>query len=101
MTSNGNDLILFRIAASHFLWKMVRKTVAALADVGRGSLKAGAVAALLEPAAAPWEPSAPGSGLFLESVLYPGESLQRPLRAAFPVTDRSPSGESWASMNRR
>jgi tRNA pseudouridine38-40 synthase len=67
-------LILFRVGASHFLWKMVRRLTGALVEVGRGSLSAAAFGSLLEnysrePAA--W--TAPPSGLFLERVLYAGE----------------------------
>ena len=32
------DLICFRIGASHFLWKMVRRITGMLAEVGRGDL---------------------------------------------------------------
>ncbi len=39
----AGDLILFRIGASHFLWKMVRRLVGALVEVGRGRLTAGRV----------------------------------------------------------
>jgi tRNA pseudouridine38-40 synthase len=68
------DLILFRIGAGHFLWKMVRRIVGALAEVGRGKLSASDFESFLErysgmPAA--W--TAPPSGLFLEKVLYPGD----------------------------
>ena len=31
------DLICFRIGASHFLWKMVRRVVGMLVEVGRGN----------------------------------------------------------------
>jgi tRNA pseudouridine38-40 synthase len=67
-------LILFRVGASHFLWKMVRRLVGALVEVGRGNLSIEGVRALLErysnePAA--W--TAPPSGLFLERVLYEGD----------------------------
>ena len=34
----AGDLILIRVVGSHFLWKMVRQIVGALAEVGRGSL---------------------------------------------------------------
>jgi tRNA pseudouridine38-40 synthase len=69
-----DGLILFRVGASHFLWKMVRRLVGALVEVGRGSLSVGGVRALMErysnePAA--W--TAPPSGLFLERVLYEGD----------------------------
>ena len=33
------DLILVRFAASHFLWKMVRRVVGVLVQVGMGTLK--------------------------------------------------------------
>ena len=63
--------IHFRITASHFLWKMVRRLTGALVEVGRGRLDAAAVQRLLatrsgEPAK--W--TAPPSGLFLERVVY-------------------------------
>lgn len=68
-------LVLFRVGASHFLWKMVRRLVGALVEVGRGNLSDEGVRALLEsysngPAA--W--TAPPSGLFLERVLYEGDA---------------------------
>ena len=80
-------LILFRIGASHFLWKMVRRIVGALVEVGRGNVSAEGFAALLgaysnEPAA--W--TAPPSGLFLERVIYEGETPPGALRAAFPLS---------------
>jgi len=67
-------LILFRVGASHFLWKMVRRLVGALVEVGRGNLSVEGAGALMErysnePAA--W--TAPPSGLFLERVLYEGD----------------------------
>jgi tRNA pseudouridine38-40 synthase len=70
-----DGLILFRVGASHFLWKMVRRLVGALVEVGRGNLSVEGVRALLErysnePAA--W--TAPPSGLFLERVLYEGDA---------------------------
>jgi tRNA pseudouridine38-40 synthase len=78
------SLILFRIGASHFLWKMVRRLVGVLVEVGRGRLKVEDVRALLEshsrePAA--W--TAPPSGLFLERVLYKGEPPPEALSPAF------------------
>jgi tRNA pseudouridine38-40 synthase len=68
-------LVLFRVGASHFLWKMVRRLVGALVEVGRGNLSIEGLGALLEnysnePAA--W--TAPPSGLFLERVLYEGDA---------------------------
>jgi tRNA pseudouridine38-40 synthase len=68
------DLIFFRIGASHFLWKMVRRLTGTLLEVGRGRLDAAGVRALLESRSGkPAEWTAPPSGLFLESVAYPGD----------------------------
>jgi tRNA pseudouridine38-40 synthase len=83
----SGDLILFRIGASHFLWKMVRRLAGALVEVGRGHLSANDVRALLEgdsrePAA--W--TAPPSGLFLERVLYRGDAPPVKRGPAFAVT---------------
>ncbi len=82
------DLILFRIAASHFLWKMVRRLVSYLVEVGRGTIKAEALRAMLRADAEPFSPTAPPSGLFLEAILYDGESFDRPLRSIVPVHPR-------------
>ncbi|MEA2489865.1 MAG: tRNA pseudouridine38-40 synthase [Acidobacteriota bacterium] len=84
----AGDLILLRIAASHFLWKMVRKLTASLAEVGRRNLTPEAFAALLRPNATPFQPTAPPSGLFLEAVIYPGETFERPLVPIVPVESR-------------
>ena len=68
------DMVVFRIEASHFLWKMVRRLAGTLAKVGLGEVTVEQFAALIEgqkPAGtdiATW--TAPGSGLFLESVQY-------------------------------
>ncbi|MDL1952301.1 tRNA pseudouridine(38-40) synthase TruA, partial [Acidobacteria bacterium ACD] len=68
------DLLVFRIGASHFLWKMVRRVVGALVEVGTGRLPPDAIAALLSSrSTAPAAWTAPPSGLFLEAVLYPGD----------------------------
>ena len=79
------DLILVRIEASHFLWKMVRKLMACLVEVGRGTLKPQQMAALLDPKAQPFQPTAPPSGLFLEAIAYEGEPFDKPLAAIVPV----------------
>lgn len=78
--ARADDLILFRIEASHFLWKMVRKIVSYLAEVGRGTEKPD-VFAQKEA----WQPTAPPSGLFLERILYPRETFDRPLEPIVPV----------------
>ena len=63
--------IRFRITASHFLWKMVRRLAGSLVEVGRGNLDAAGVSKLLaERSASPAKWTAPPSGLFLEKVRY-------------------------------
>ena len=68
------DLICFRIGASHFLWKMVRRIVGMLAEVGRGNLTYDGFERLLKfQVDATAKFTAPPSGLFLEKVLYKGD----------------------------
>ncbi len=85
--STAGELILVRVVASHFLWKMVRRVVGSLVEVGGGALSLAELSALLDPAKParhqPAETTAPPSGLFLERVLYPGDAE---LGAARPVT---------------
>jgi len=73
-----NHLIFFRIKASHFLWKMVRRIVGMLAEVGRGNLTYDGFARLLKfPSNAPAKYTAPPSGLFLEKVFYKKETEKK------------------------
>jgi tRNA pseudouridine38-40 synthase len=88
LVRNG-DLILFRIAASHFLWKMVRKVTSFLVEVGRGNERG--IESRLGPKGEPWQPTAPPSGLFLEAVTYEGETFERPMKAIVPVESFSRS----------
>jgi tRNA pseudouridine38-40 synthase len=85
------DLILLRIRGSHFVWKMVRRVVGVLAEVGRGSLSVGDVSRFLrEGSDAPARLTAPPSGLFLERVFYEGDRREWPLRPALdPARDRA------------
>ena len=74
MIEAEDDIIQFRIEASHFLWRMVRRIVGCLVKVGKGELKEEAFRRLVDghpnPAldVASW--TAPASGLFLEVVRY-------------------------------
>lgn len=97
------DLILIRVAGSHFIWKMVRRMVGVLAAIGKGEMAVEDINALLTsgnpkkgsppPAGrqvgvgkpTPAELTAPSSGLFLERVFYEGDGRQWPLRPAVPV----------------
>jgi len=68
------DLLVFRIVGSHFLWKMVRRLVGITVEAGKGNLAAAEVEQMLTSfSELPAQLTAPGSGLFLERVLYEGE----------------------------
>jgi tRNA pseudouridine38-40 synthase len=80
------ELVLLRLVASHFLWKMVRRVVGVLAEVGRGSLGPDDAARFLREASdVPARLTAPPSGLFLERVFYEGDARDHPLRAVLAV----------------
>jgi tRNA pseudouridine38-40 synthase len=69
------DLILVAVEGSHFLWKMVRRIVGVLVEIGRGQLEPQAAAQFLITASTmPARLTAPPSGLFLERVLYEDDS---------------------------
>lgn len=69
-------LVLFRVTGSHFLWRMVRRMVGVLVAVGTGHLDRSAVAVLMHGSGElPAQLTAPASGLFLEGVVYPGETF--------------------------
>jgi tRNA pseudouridine38-40 synthase len=84
--ARAGDLILVRIAASHFLWKMVRKLVSFLVEIGRGNETD--IASRLKRNAEPYAPTAPPSGLFLEAIVYEKETFDRPLIPIVPVEPR-------------
>ena len=69
-----DEMIVFRIEASHFLWRMVRRIVGVLVKLGTGQITEADFAQLLAAKCdrrldvAAW--TAPSSGLFLEKVRY-------------------------------
>jgi tRNA pseudouridine38-40 synthase len=82
----SGDLILIRVVGSHFLWKMVRRIVGVLAEVGRGQLPvASAKRFLAERSGIPAKLTAPASGLFLERVIYDGDARDWPMRPAIAL----------------
>lgn len=89
VTAGG--LIVVRLAASHFLWKMVRRVVGTLVQVGAGELDRQGFETLVagKPPKSgrglPAEWTAPPSGLFLERVLYKGDPPLGPVVPAVPV----------------
>jgi tRNA pseudouridine38-40 synthase len=94
--AEDGDLILIRVAGSHFIWKMVRRMVGVLVEIAKGGMAVEEIDRLLsgadEPkgssprsAPTPAELTAPSSGLFLERVFYEGDGRQWPLRPVVPV----------------
>ena len=82
----ADDLILIRVVGSHFLWKMVRRMVGVMVEVGKGALSVAAVDDFLkQPSGMPARLTAPSAGLFLERVFYEGDDTEWPLRPAIPV----------------
>lgn len=101
--AEAGDLVLVRVVASHFLWKMVRRLVGALVEVGAGGLEVERFRALVEMARTPVaerpaEWTAPPSGLFLERILYAGDPPLGALAAPMPVT--SPPAAARAESSR-
>ncbi len=84
----AEGLVLVRVRGSHFLWKMVRRMVGVLAEVGRGKLEPADVERFLrEDSRAPARLTAPPSGLFLERVFYDEEGEREwPLRPVLNLT---------------
>jgi tRNA pseudouridine38-40 synthase len=74
------DLLLIRIQGSHFLWKMVRRIVGVLVEVGKGGLTPEDVVRFLKTKSdEPARLAAPASGLFLERIYYKGDRQSTPL----------------------
>jgi tRNA pseudouridine38-40 synthase len=93
---DDGDLIVVRIAGSHFIWKMVRRLVGVIVEVGRGGLTVDEAAAMLETrSSVAARLTAPASGLFLEQVVYETAGGQKP-----PGDRRQPYGRSLAGGTR-
>lgn len=79
------DLLVVHVEGSHFIWKMVRRLVGVLVEVGRGGMSSDEAAAMLRTSSGlPARLTAPASGLFLERVYYEGDPRDQPVRA--PIT---------------
>jgi tRNA pseudouridine38-40 synthase len=91
--ADDSDLVLLRIEGSHFLWKMVRRIVGVLVEVGRGNLPAGDAAAFLTTSSEmPARLTAPPSGLFLDRVYFAGDPRNAALRPATPLRPSKQAG---------
>jgi tRNA pseudouridine38-40 synthase len=81
------DLVIIVIQGSHFLWKMVRRIVGVLTEVGRGGLTVAAAQSMLTSRSElPARLTAPASGLFLERVFYQGDSRDAVVIPPTPLT---------------
>ena len=94
----AGDLLLVVVEGSHFLWKMVRRMVGVIVEVGRGRLEPGAAAQYLtEESGAPARLTAPPSGLFLARVYYANEphdpAVEPPTPIARAAPMRAPTGQ--------
>jgi len=84
------ELILVRIIGSHFLWKMVRRMIGVLVEIGRGKLSEQDLMKFLQSKSnKPAMYTAPPSGLFLEQVIYKGERLNRDLMPTIHIKSSS------------
>jgi tRNA pseudouridine38-40 synthase len=102
--AEDGDLVLVRVEASHFLWKMVRRLTGALVRVGTARLTVEEFGALLRDGAArsaqvaEW--TAPATGLFLERVRYAGDPELADLAALTPFPPAAPKRPvAWRPMD--
>ena len=79
-------VIVIAVQGSHFLWRMVRRLVGVLVEVGRGDLEPPRAASFLtERSELPARLTAPASGLFLERVFFKGDRVEPIVRAITPI----------------
>lgn len=70
-----DDMILIKIKASHFLWKMVRRIVGILVEIGKGNIKVNNQDDIFKLSGLEVAKfTAPPSGLFLEKIYYQDKS---------------------------
>lgn len=81
------DLILIRIVGSHFIWKMVRRIVGILVEVGRGKKSEKDILFYLNNKSnEPAKFTAPPSGLFLERVIYGDEIISKDFSSIIKIS---------------
>lgn len=85
--AEDGDLLVVRVEGSHFLWKMVRRMVGVMVNVGAGGTTVQQAAMFLhQESGIPAKLTAPAAGLFLERVYYRGETRRPALRGCVEVT---------------
>ena len=68
------DQIAIHITGSHFLWKMVRRMVGVLVELGRGKITMVDIDNMFDSySSLPAKLTAPAAGLYLEHIYYKGE----------------------------
>ena len=83
------DLIVIRITGSHFIWKMVRRIVGVLVEVGRRKKSENDIITYLKnKSSEPAKFTAPPSGLFLEKVYYKDDVLEEGVQTS-PLSVRA------------
>ena len=71
-----DDSIIIHLVGSHFLWKMVRRIIGTLVEVGKKKISADEIELFFtQQSDFPARHTAPANGLFLEHVYYPGDKV--------------------------
>lgn len=79
------NLIYIRITGSHFLWKMVRRMVGVLVEIGRGKKSIEDLRIYLNSySTEPAKATSPPSGLFLEKIYYQGDKINEEFIVPLP-----------------
>jgi tRNA pseudouridine38-40 synthase len=79
-------IVLFVIEGSHFLWRMVRRIIGVLVEVGVGQLEPEKAASFLaEQSGIPARLTAPPSGLFLARVFYESDRRDERISVITPL----------------
>lgn len=85
------ELIIIRIVGSHFIWKMVRRIVGVLVEVGRGNKTENDILNYLNIKSTEVAKfTAPPSGLFLERVFYESDMIDyKDIRPTFYISSQT------------
>ncbi len=76
-----NNMVAIHITGSHFLWKMVRRMVGVLVEIGREKITMVDIDIMFDGySSLPAKLTAPAAGLYLEHVYYKGEHTMRGLQ---------------------
>lgn len=76
LVNEFDDMLVFHVIGSHFLWKQVRRMTGVLVEAGRGKLPPDEIVTYFRNRSdIPAKLTAPPSGLFLEKVYYNKEDI--------------------------